>query len=86
MVLPLLLAGTCLLEELKNPTVSPGGSRMILLDEPFHGNLFDEASNQLTWIIARLDYIADNVGVRWAAVISKVLKGDCKVFYDLARS
>lgn len=86
LVLPLTLAGTCLLEQLSNPVVSPGGNRMILVDQPLHGNLFDEASIQLSWIIERLEYISHRLGVRWGSHMARFLKGENKVYYDLGRS
>ena len=86
LLMPLCLAGTCLLEQLAEPTVSPGGSRMILVDEPLHTDLFNQTSTQLAWIIERIDYINEKVGVKWAGSIGKFLKGECKIYYDLGRS
>ena len=82
----LALAGTCLLEELAEPIVTPGGSRMILVDEPLHLDVFDQTSMQLAWIIERLDYIANKVGIKWAAQMSRTLRGEKKIYYDLDRS
>jgi hypothetical protein len=86
MVMPLCVAGTCLLEQLADPITSPGGSRMILVDQPLHTNLFNQTSTQLAWVIERLEYIANNVGVRWAASLNKFLKGQTKFYYDIGRS
>lgn len=84
--LPLSIAGTCLLETLAEPIVSPGGSRMIVIDKTFHLDLFNSASTQLAWIIARLDYIGQKVGIQWACAMSKLLSGGCNAYYDLSRS
>lgn len=86
MVMPLFIAGTCLVEQLAEPIVGPDGSRMILVDEPLHLNLFDQTAIQLAWIIERLDYIAAGVGIRWAAQMSRLLKGESKTYYDLGSS
>lgn len=82
----LCIAGTCLLEQLAEPTVSPGGSRVILVDQPLHTDLFNQTSTQLAWLIERLDYIHVKVGLRWAGAMSQFLKGEDKVYYDLGRS
>lgn len=86
LTMPLALAGTCILESLAEPSESPGGGRMILVDEPLHTDLFSQSSTQLAWIIERLDYIADKVGFKWATAISRFLKGESKIYYDLGRS
>ncbi|KAK0254432.1 hypothetical protein B0A54_13059 [Friedmanniomyces endolithicus] len=85
LVVPLFLAGTCLLEELAEPSVSPGGSRIIFVDESLHAAPSNEASIQLAWIIERLDYISGQ-GIRWAFSFSKLLKGQSRVYYDVGRS
>ena len=86
LTMPLCVAGTCLLEELAEPTFTPGGSRMILVDQPLHTDLFNQTSTQLAWVIERMDYIANKVGVNWAAAMNKFLKGQTKVYYDIGRS
>ncbi|KAK3722544.1 hypothetical protein LTR37_002536 [Vermiconidia calcicola] len=86
MVMGLTVAGTCLLELLALPIRSPDGNRMILVNEPLHTDPFSQTSTQLAWVIERLDYIADKVGIRWAAPMSKFLKGDAKIYFDLSRS
>ncbi|TKA83380.1 hypothetical protein B0A55_01013 [Friedmanniomyces simplex] len=85
LIFPLFLAGTCLLEQLAEPSVSPGGSRIILLDEPLHTDPSTEASVQLAGVIERIDYI-NGLGIQWAASVSKILRGECRVCYDLGRS
>ena len=85
-VMPLCVAGTCLLEQLADPITSPGGSRMIIVDEPLHTDLFNQTSTQLAWVIERMDYIAKKVGVKWAAAMNKFLKGETKIYYDIGRS
>jgi hypothetical protein len=83
---PLTLAGSCLLEQLAEPAATPGGSRVIMLDRPLHIDQFNQVSTQLAWVIARLDYIANTVGIQWALVKSRLLKGESRVYYDLSRS
>ena len=86
LIMPLCLAGTCLLEQLAEPIVSPGGSRMLLVDEPLHLDHFNQTSTQLAWIVDRVDYIADKIGIKWAHAVGKLLKGENKIYYDLGRS
>ncbi|TKA83385.1 hypothetical protein B0A55_01010 [Friedmanniomyces simplex] len=85
LIFPLFLAGTYLLEQLAEPSVSPGGSRIILVDEPLHTDPFTEASVQLAGVIERIDHI-NGLGIQWAASVSKILRGECRVYYDLGRS
>ena len=59
---------------------------MILVDQPLHEILFDQTSMQLAWIVERVDYIAEKVGIKWANAISRFLKGEKKIYYDLGRS
>ena len=59
---------------------------MILVDQPLHLDLFNQTSTQLAWVIERMDYIAQKVGIRWAASMSKFLKGETKIYYDIGRS
>ena len=86
MITPLSMAGSCLLEELAEPITTPGGRRMIVVDRPLHLDLFNRASTQLAWVIERMDYIANKVGITWAAAMSQFLKGESKVMYDLSTS
>lgn len=86
-ILPLFLAGTCLLEILADPvSSSAGGSRVIQVDQSFHLNPKNQFSTQLSWLIQRFDYIADEIGVGWAVPMTKFLSGQGKMFYDLGRS
>ena len=86
LIMPLSVAGTCVIEHLKEPIVTPGGTRTILVDEPLHTNLFDQTSAQLAWVIDRFDYTNDKVGIKWAGAMSRFLKGESHILYDLARS
>ena len=86
LVMPLFLAGTCLLEQIREPLVSPGGTRTIQINEPVHLDLFDQSSAQLAWIIERLDYVANKVGIGWANNMSSFLAGKCNLYFDLGRS
>ncbi|KAK4923917.1 hypothetical protein LTR49_008862 [Elasticomyces elasticus] len=84
-VAPLFLAATCLLEQLAEPLVSPGGSRTILIERPMHKDPLSFASLQLAGVIERLDLI-DRIGVRWSGALSKILSGQVLTIYDLGRS
>lgn len=86
LIISLALAGTCLIEQLAESTVSPGGRRLIHVDRPLHLNPFNQSSTQLAWIIGRIDYIAEKVGVRWASTVNSFLKGESGVYYELCRS
>ena len=86
LIYPLCLAGTCLLESLAEPTVSPGGSHTILVSEPLHTDPLNHSSTQLAGVIARLDYIEKRIGIRWAASVSRFLRGQTRIFYDLGRT
>ena len=86
MVMPLCVAGTVLLEQLAEPITSPGGSRIILVDQPLHLDLFNQTSTQLAWVIERLDYIANKIGVNWAVAVSRFLKGEKRIYFDIGRS
>jgi len=86
LILPLGLAGTCLLEDLNPPVINPGGSRMILVDRPLHLDSVDETSTQLAWVIGRLDFIDQRIGVKWAAAVNRWLRGEDGSFYNLSRS
>lgn len=85
-ITPLSLAGTCLLEQLAEPSMSPGCSKIIHIKDSLHLDPFNPSSTQLAWIIGKLDYIADKVGVKWATATSRFLKGKGQVYYDLGRS
>lgn len=86
LVMPLCVAGTCMLEQLADPVTSPGGSRLILVDRPMHTDLFNRTSTQLGWVIERMDYIAGKVGVAWAVALNRFLTGEAKVYFDTGRS
>ncbi|KAK3647914.1 hypothetical protein LTR22_013527 [Elasticomyces elasticus] len=84
-VAPLFLAATCLLEQLAEPLISPGGSRTILIERKYSHDPFSNASLQLAGIIERLDLVS-RLGVRWASSIGRVLSGQVLTIYDLGRS
>ena len=86
LIMPLVVAGTCLLEQLADPITSPDGSRLIFVDRPLYTDLFNQTSTQLAWVIERMDYIANKVGVNWAAMMNSFLKGQKRVYYDIGRS
>jgi hypothetical protein len=83
---PLALAGMCFVEHLTEPLVTPGGNRLLWLDQPLHLDSFNESSAHLAWIVNRLDYLADTVGINWAAATSRLFSGGAKVYFDLGRS
>lgn len=88
---PLGLAGTCLLEQLAEVSVSPGGSRIMMVDESIHNNptnLLEQNSpqSQLCWLIERIDYVAHKVGIGSAACFSRFFRGQGSMFFDIARS
>lgn len=83
---PLTVVGTCLLESLAETTSSPGGGRLISLDRPWHLDPYNQASTQLAWVIQKIDYIAEKVGIRAAKSFSDWLKGDDHAYYDVGRS
>lgn len=86
LTMSLLLAGTCLVERLSETTVSPGGRRLIRVDRPLHLDPFNQTSTQLAWIIGRIEYIAEKVGVRWAGTVTRFLRGEAGVWFDVSRS
>lgn len=86
LMIALTLAGSCLIEQLSDSTVSPGCRRLVHINQPLHLNPFNQSSTHLAWLIERVDYIAEKVGVRWAGTVSSFLKGETGVHYDLCRS
>ena len=67
-------------------TLSVQGDRQIFVGEAMYDDNSDASSRQLSWVISRMDYIANKVGVKWAASVSRFLKGEFRVYYDLGRS
>lgn len=86
LTMALTLAGTCLIEQLSDPASSPGGRRLIHIDRALHLDAFNQTSTQLAWIIGRIDYVAEKVGIRWASTVSSFLKGEADVYYEICRS
>lgn len=83
---PLVTAGTVLLESLAELTISPEGGRLILLDRPYHLDPYNQTSTQLAWIIQKVDYIAEKVGIRCAKSHSEWLQGGDDEYFDIGRS
>ncbi|KAF2171200.1 hypothetical protein M409DRAFT_63572 [Zasmidium cellare ATCC 36951] len=83
---PLTTAGTCLLESLAEITISPEGGRLILLDRPYHLDPYNQTSTQLAWVIQKVDYLAEKVGIRAARSFSEWLRGEDSEYFDLGRS
>jgi hypothetical protein len=59
---PLALAGECLLEQLAIRTAG--------IEKP---DSSDQKSMQLAWVIGKLEWIAETIGVRWAAALAEDL-------------
>lgn len=83
---PLTVAGTCLLETLAETTISPEGNRLILLDRPYHLDPYNQTSTQLAWVVQKVDYLHEKVGIRAARSFSEWLKGEDSEYFDLGRS
>lgn len=85
-IIALTLAGTCLIEQLSEPATGSDGGRVVHINQPLHLDPFDQTSTHLAWLIGRVDYVAEKVGVRWASTVGSFLKGQTSVYYDLSRS
>ncbi|CAK4032487.1 Hypothetical predicted protein [Lecanosticta acicola] len=85
---PLGLAGTCLLEQLVEINVSPGGRRIMIVDSSITHRALESRpiGAQLEWVVERIDYLAQRVGIGSAAGFSRFLRGQGCVFFDIARS
>ena len=87
LILPLCLAGKCYLEQICEPGAGSGsGSQIMLVDSPMHTGRPSEPSIRLNSVITNLEQISNTVGIRWAGVIARFLKGKRGVYYDLGRS
>lgn len=72
-VWPLFFAGTCALEGARSPT------KWTQLQQSPDMVLYSSGSTgQAAWILGRLDYISQVIGLKWAAGIAVVLKGDLR--------
>lgn len=75
---PLFFAGTCALER------TGSGAWSILKGEALPpGQTASAAAAQATWIMGRLDYISQSVGLRWADGVAATLRGDFMVPHKL---
>ena len=83
---PLSLAGSCILEQLSEIITSPGGHRIMLVDQPLHTDPYNQLSVQLAWLIQRVEYIANKAGISWGREVSRFLKGEKNMYYDVGRS
>lgn len=86
LILPLSLAGSCLLEKLIEPETLDDGRRILRFTGPVHQDPTNPASTQLAWIIDCLEYIADRIGIHWAKGVAKFLRGEYNIRYDLESS
>lgn len=86
LAMPLLVAATCMMEQLAESTVSPSGSRLIHCNRALHLDPFNSSSTQLAWMVGRMDFISQTIGVRWAGAGSSFVKGNTDLCYDLCRS
>ncbi|KAK5114108.1 hypothetical protein LTR62_002677 [Meristemomyces frigidus] len=80
------IAGTALLEQLADTSISPGGSRTLVLDRPLHLDPASATSVRLGWVIGRLNMIAEERGILWARAVSEMLAGEKRILYILGRS
>lgn len=73
---PLFFAGSCALERVPSPTqgnvVSSGTNR--------NGSA---AAAQASWIVGRMDYISNCLGIKWAYGVAAMLRGDFRVQQDV---
>jgi len=68
---PLFFAGTCALER-TGPAAIP-----ICRGEPIPpSQMYNKSAAQAQWILGRLSYISQRVGLRWADGVAATLKGD----------
>ena len=86
LLLPLMVAGTHCIEMLSPAIVPSDGRRVVVVADPLHENPCNPLSTQLAYIVDRVDYIAGSVGFRPAIGVSKFLKGERRVCYDLGIS
>jgi hypothetical protein len=76
---PLFFAGTCALERL-----DPRAMSVIIKGEPLPpGQMSNKAGAQAAWILGRLEYISNVIGLKWADGVAAVLRGDFKVAQHL---
>ncbi|KAK5126023.1 hypothetical protein LTR85_011378 [Meristemomyces frigidus] len=83
---PLFFAGTCALERVSSSawtTIRKGNDPNSTPEATLQTSY---ATAQAAWIIGRLDYISEHVGLRWASGIAAVLKGDFRIHEDLLPS
>ncbi|KAK3109207.1 hypothetical protein LTR53_017781, partial [Teratosphaeriaceae sp. CCFEE 6253] len=78
---PLFFAGTCALERL-------GATTWEAFQDPPLNTTADglgtsAASAQAAWLLGRLEYISDVVGLKWARGIAQALQGDFTLHTDL---
>ncbi|KAK5115248.1 hypothetical protein LTR62_001448 [Meristemomyces frigidus] len=75
---PLFFAGTCALERIGQTRWESFTDRPDSVTHPGSA-----ASAQAAWLLSRLDYIADHIGLRWASGIAAALRGDFTMHTDL---
>nr|POE46250.1 uncharacterized protein CFP56_73212 [Quercus suber] len=72
-VWPLFFAATCALEGARSPT-----KWTQLQQSPDMVPYSSGSTGQAAWILGRLDYISQVIGLKWAAGLAVVLKGDLR--------
>lgn len=75
---PLFFAGTCALER-----SGPSAWEILMGQPPRAGAAHSAAAAQATWIMNRLDYISNKVGLKWADGVASVLRGDFSIHPDV---
>ena len=74
---PLFFAGTCTLER-----VGSGAWSILMGQRVPSGDATSSAAAQAMWIMGRLDYISQSVGLKWADGVAATLRGDFRVLDD----
>lgn len=77
---PLFFAGTCALERVGKRWSEVAASRVV--GEKEYSS--SAAVAQAAWVIGRLEYIAKELGLRWAEGVAAALKGDYSIHRDLS--
>lgn len=71
---PLFFSGICAFERVGQSSWSLSDNGEPQLAHP------SAAAAQAMWILGRLDYISQNVGLKWADGVATTLRGDCQVY------
>ncbi|KAK4552033.1 hypothetical protein LTR86_010710 [Recurvomyces mirabilis] len=77
---PIFFAGTCALERLGHTQWESFNQSP---EEVIKQSPQSAAAAQAAWLLSRLDYISNSVGLRWASGIASALRGDFTLHSDL---